>query len=127
LSFIFFLTDWLEVVHAARWSHQGARRAESGELVDGVQRFRHPRVTCDPGVIRVAEDGLQDVVRIPQRPQYADALRRVLGRGRVRLVRKALVVEVVHQPRQSPPLDFLVEVRGVRAHRALDREHVLPE
>src|ERR1700693_1773510 len=50
----------------------------------------------------------------------------LVGR-RMRVVREALVVEVVNEPGDSPALHVLAELLRVGAHRAFHRQHVLPQ
>src|SRR6202049_408155 len=49
-----------------------------------------------------------------------------LGR-RVRVVRKALVVEIVNETGDSPALHIFAELLRIRAHRAFHRQHVLTQ
>src|SRR2546423_3665364 len=51
----------------------------------------------------------------------------MLLRRRVRIVGKALVIEIVDQPRGAPPLLVLSELPCVRSHRTLHRQHVLAQ
>ena len=51
----------------------------------------------------------------------------MLAVGRMRLVRPALVIEIVHQPRQSPRLHVFAEPFSVRPHRPFNGEHVLSQ
>src|SRR5436309_525610 len=75
----------------------------------------------------VAHDRVEDVLRPAARAEDPHALARMLLGGRVLRVRKALVVEVVHEPRQPPAVDVGALPLGICPHRRLDGEHVLAE
>jgi len=47
--------------------------------------------------------------------------------GRVLGIGKLFVIEVVQQANEPPRLGILAVFGGIRAHRSLDREHVLPQ
>ena len=72
----------------------------------------------------MAQNRLQHILRVTTRAKHPHALGRMLIGGRVRVVREALVVEVVHQPREPPALGIFPELHRVRPHRRLHRQHV---
>src|SRR4029453_17992591 len=52
----------VDLVHTSRGGHERRGGDQPGKLVDGEQRLGERRDAWNPGVIAVAEDGLEDVV-----------------------------------------------------------------
>ena len=128
LSFIFFRTDFASTswtLFVGFTSAVAVIRPESSSTANSVRAMRVSR--GDAAVRRVAKNGLQNVLWPAALAQKSHAPRRMLLGRRVRGVRISLVVEIVDQPGQPPPLRILAEVLGVGAHRGFDAEHVLSE
>jgi hypothetical protein len=75
----------------------------------------------------MAEDGLEDVLRPTSLAQKAHAISGMVFGGRMGGVWMALIIEIVHETSQPPPVGILAEAPGVGAHGGLDGEHVLSE
>ena len=103
-------------------THEPAGVDEAAELVAGEERLLE---LCVPGqmeMLRVREDGLDDLLGVPLLPQDRCAVLRVLVERRVHLV-----VEIVEKSRHSPELLVLPEVACVSANGGLDREGMTPK
>ena len=108
----------LQPLEPAR-AHERARVDEPGQLVAGEQRLLQRRVARQPEMLRVREDGLDDVVGIALLAQDRCAVLRMLVQRRMHLV-----VEVVQERRYTPKLLVLPELACVRGGGRLDRERV---
>src|SRR5690606_14334767 len=86
-------------VNALVGTHQSHRHHEAGHLIHRVQRLGHQVAPLEVEVIRVALDGVNDVLGVAQLLQDGGTLQRV-----VRRVRPALVVKIVQQTGDPPPL-----------------------
>ena len=118
-----FLLDrlWLEPLEPVR-PHEPAGVHEAGELVAGEERPLEQGVARQLEVLRVGEDGLDHVLRIPLVAEDRRAVLRVLVERRV-----DLVVEVVEERGCAPELLVLAEAACVEPCRGLDGERVTPQ
>src|SRR4051794_23824112 len=90
---------------------------EAAQLVAREERLLEQRVARHCEMLRVGEDGLDDLLRITLLAEDRRAVLRVLVEGRM-----DLVVEVMEQGGDAPELLVLVELARVEARRSLDRE-----
>src|SRR5690606_22693869 len=104
-------------VNALVGTHQSHRHHEAGHLIHRVQRLGHQVAPLEVEVIRVALDGVNDVLGVAQLLQDGGTLQRV-----VRRVRPALVVKIVQQTGDPPPLLVFAEAPGIGPHGRLPRQ-----
>src|SRR5256885_7642950 len=109
--------------HYAGRPHHRAGGDESGELVDGEERLRHPRFTW------YAKEGGVPGYRVDQLIRVAELAQLLQGNPRVAgvEVRIALVVEIVEDAGGGPQFLVLAPLARVGDHRRLHAEHVLAQ
>ena len=113
----------------------GSATAAPGRRPPGTRTARPPRTAPWPWACRAARRCSWRVPGSPAASAPAARARPGCARpsagcssvGRVRGVGIALVVEVVQQADQPPGVGVLARTLGHRAHRDLDRVHVLPQ
>src|SRR6266568_4703154 len=117
----------LKIENAFRRTHISASGEKAGNLVAGEQRVLQRGLPRHVGVIRMREDGADDLLGVTLLAQDFCAFGGMPLIGEVLLIGPAFVVEVVQQRSDAPKLLVGAGFTRVGANARFDRQHVFAQ